>query len=73
MLELASGKYPYTASASYFELLQSIMEGASPALPEGDCSNEFGEFVGICLDKEEGHRPAAKVGSAPLGRGTNAA
>ena len=60
MLELASGKYPYPSTSSYFELLQAIMEGASPTLPEGDCTDEFGEFVGICLDKEAGHRPAAK-------------
>lgn len=60
ILELASGKYPYPNAASYFELLQCIMEGASPSLPEGDCSNELGEFIGICLDKEAGHRPAAK-------------
>ena len=60
MLELASGKYPYPTSSSYFALLQSIMDQPSPGLPEGDCSDEFGEFVGICLDKVEGHRPAAK-------------
>ena len=60
MLELASGRYPYKKANSYFELLGQIMDQDAPHCPEGDLSDFFGEFVGLCLDKEPARRPAAR-------------
>lgn len=59
MLELASGRYPYPSTPSYFMLLGHIMDDAAPTLPEGDFSDAFGEFVSLCLDKDPKRRPAA--------------
>jgi len=61
MLELATGKYPYKASSSYFELLGSIMDDEPPklsaasGLPDG-----FGDLVALCIDKEAKLRPSAR-------------
>ena len=60
MLELASGQYPYPVGSSYFELLSHIMDQEAPSLPDGDFSDDFGEFVGLCVDKDQSRRPAAR-------------
>lgn len=62
MLELASGKYPYsTDDQSYFKLLGMIMDNPPPSLPEGICSDAFAEFISLCLEKDAARRPAAKL------------
>ena len=60
LLELACGKYPYPEADSYFKLLEQIMDGPAPNVPEEeDFSPAFAEFLGLCLDKEPGPRPPA--------------
>jgi len=60
LLELACGKYPYLEADSYFKLLEQIMDGPAPNVPEEeDFSAAFAEFLGVCLDKVPEMRPAA--------------
>jgi len=62
MLELASGKYPYSSGdSSYFKLLGMIMDEPSPSLPDSEFSDAFAEFISLCLDKDPSRRPAAKL------------
>jgi len=61
LLELASGKYPYANTGSYFDLLGTIMDQPPPELPEGkDFSDDLASLIGLCLDKEPSMRPSAR-------------
>ena len=35
------------------------MDSSAPTVPEGELSDEFAEFVSLCLDKSAKHRPTA--------------
>lgn len=59
LLELALGSYPYAAADNYFKLLSQIQDGDPPTVPDADFTNEFAEFVSLCLDKRSQHRPSA--------------
>ena len=60
LLELATGKYPYKAPNSFFELLQTIGDSPPPTLPPGKFSPLLGEFIALCLDKSPNSRLSAK-------------
>lgn len=60
LLELATGKYPYPDADTYFKLLGQISDAPAPSVPEGEFSDAFGEFIGLCLEKRPLLRPAAK-------------
>jgi len=60
LLELATGKYPYADADSYFKLLSQMSDQPAPAVPEGDFSDAFAEFIGFCLEKEPNRRPASR-------------
>jgi mitogen-activated protein kinase kinase 1 len=61
LLELAQGKYPYPEADSYFKLLEQIMDGPAPNVPEEeDFSPALAEFLRVCLDKLPTLRPAAQ-------------
>jgi serine/threonine protein kinase len=61
LLELATGRFPYPTSDSYFALLGTIMDQPAPTLPEDSrLSPEFRALLSLCLDKQPQMRPSAK-------------
>mmetsp|Transcript_23873 Transcript_23873/g.39478 ORF Transcript_23873/g.39478 Transcript_23873/m.39478 type:complete len:361 (+) Transcript_23873:91-1173(+) len=62
LIECALGRYPYTASvtgSNYFMLLSQIINDPAPHLPADAFSEEFRDFVSLCLRKEPSQRPTA--------------
>jgi serine/threonine protein kinase len=64
LLEACTGKIPFRSQSrpklEFLELRQRICEDPSPSLPPNECySDEFRDFIKICLTKEGGKRPAA--------------
>lgn len=61
MLELASGRYPYPNTGSYFDLLGVIMDSPPPELPAGrGFSDSLANLLALSLDKEPSMRPSAR-------------
>ena len=47
----------YDETATYIDMVQTILESPSPALPaDGGFSSEMADFVSQCLQKEPGAR-----------------
>jgi len=62
LIELATGKHPFVAgSASFFDLLTTIMSGPAPLPNKGMCSEELEMFLSMCLQKDPKHRPSAAI------------
>ena len=74
LYELATGKNPYLHSqtdepetvggeSSYIDVVQAVMESASPALPgpPGAFSDSFRAFIGTCLSKEPDKRGSPEM------------
>lgn len=58
LVELATGEFPYKNCSSEFEVLSSVMSEAPPSLPKDkQFSEEFRDFVNICLTKDYKERP----------------
>lgn len=57
MIELATGKFPYTQWKTPFEQLKQVVHEPSPTLPDGPYSDEFRDFVVQCLKKDYKERP----------------
>lgn len=58
MIELGTGKFPYTQWKTPFEQLKQVVHEPSPTLPEeGPFSDEFRDFVVQCLKKDYQERP----------------
>jgi mitogen-activated protein kinase kinase 4 len=61
LMEVATGKFPYPKWGSVFEQLYQVVQGDPPRLSTSyngmEFSEEFVDFVNICLIKEETHRP----------------
>lgn len=58
LYELAYCKYPYNNTAVQFMLMTEIINSPAPQLkPEDGFSEEFIDFVRICLTKDVEHRP----------------
>ncbi len=48
LFELSTGKYPYSLSGGYIEIIQNIVMLGSPVLPEAEeYSFEFRDFLSI--------------------------
>ncbi|KAG8458128.1 hypothetical protein KFE25_011683 [Diacronema lutheri] len=58
VLELIRGAYPYPNASNYFQLLNNIIEGDVPAVPQdAGLSADLCDFVASCLRKEPAQRP----------------
>jgi len=57
MIELATGKFPYSAWGTPFEQLKQVVKDDPPRLPAGKFSPEFEDFIEQCLLKEYRTRP----------------
>ncbi|XP_060587662.1 dual specificity mitogen-activated protein kinase kinase 4-like isoform X2 [Ruditapes philippinarum] len=59
LMELATGRFPYPKWNSVFDQLTQVVQGPAPQLnpSEGRFSEEFLNFLGACLTKEERQRP----------------
>lgn len=57
MIELATGKFPYQKWGTPFEQLKQVVTEAPPALPPGEFSSEFEDFIAKCLKKKYIERP----------------
>lgn len=57
MLELATGRFPYTTWGTPFEQLKQVVKDDPPRLPNGKFSPEFENFIEQCLQKNYADRP----------------
>ncbi|XP_058807840.1 dual specificity mitogen-activated protein kinase kinase 6 [Phymastichus coffea] len=57
LVELATGKFPYTAWGTPFEQLKQVVQDAPPKLPPNTFSSSFEEFITKCLMKKYTERP----------------
>lgn len=51
MIEVATGKFPYSSWTTPFEQLKQVVFDPAPSLPQGDFSPEFSEFIPLCVQK----------------------
>ena len=51
MIEVATGKFPYSSWTTPFEQLKQVVFDPAPSLPPGDFSPEFSEFIPLCVQK----------------------
>lgn len=52
LLEAATGRYPYDASAGVMQLMVQVMQEDCPLPPVGSVSHEFRDFLAHCLERE---------------------
>jgi len=58
MVEIATGRHPYDRWKTPFEQLKQVVEKPPPRLPNaGRFTQEFNDFVSICLMKDYKDRP----------------
>ncbi|XP_034248799.1 dual specificity mitogen-activated protein kinase kinase 6 isoform X2 [Thrips palmi] len=57
LLELATGKFPYTTWGTPFEQLKQVVKDDPPRLPSGRFTCEFEDFIEQCLQKTYTARP----------------
>lgn len=57
MIELATGKFPYSTWKTPFEQLREVVQDAPPRLPSGKFSVDFEDMISKCLIKEYRQRP----------------
>jgi len=59
LVEISNGRFPYPKWNSVFDQLTQVVQGEPPALndPDGKFSEEFTQFVNLCLTKEQEARP----------------
>ena len=64
VMSVALGRFPYeeAASSGYWALLQALKENDSPTLSSiapGKFSDDFNDFLRLCLTKDANRRPSA--------------
>lgn len=57
MLEIATGRFPYTTWGTPFEQLKQVVKDDPPRLPTGQYSTDFENFIEKCLQKTYTSRP----------------
>ncbi|XP_046576187.1 dual specificity mitogen-activated protein kinase kinase 4-like isoform X1 [Haliotis rubra] len=58
LMELSTGQFPYPKWTSVFEQLTQVVQGPPPKLrPRERFSDDFHDFIGTCLTKDEKQRP----------------
>lgn len=60
LVECATGQYPYDASVGPLQLMIQVLNEESPVPPGGQFSEEFRDFVRLCMHKEPLKRPPAE-------------
>ncbi|KAK8597685.1 hypothetical protein V6N13_095085 [Hibiscus sabdariffa] len=66
LLECATGKFPYSPPeqaeewASFYDLMECIVEGPAPCAPSNQFSSEFCSFISACLQKDPKERKSAQ-------------
>lgn len=60
MIELATGKFPYSPWRTPFDQVKQVVLGEPPRLPSGQFSDQFEDFVSQCLKKDCLQRPSYK-------------
>ncbi len=61
LLECAIGEFPYPMTDVVLELMQSVVGGDPPRVPENQgFSKEFSSFISVCLQKEPEKRASAE-------------
>ena len=60
VFQCSTGEAPY-ANVNTFELLDMIVDGNPPTLPQGKFSNEACDFVSLCLKKSQHERPDCEL------------
>jgi len=56
MMEIATGTFPYKLWATPFEQLRQVVMDPAPTLPPGQFSDDFSDFISICLNKKVNER-----------------
>jgi serine/threonine protein kinase len=57
LVELMTGKFPFTMNKGFFEMLDQIKEQESPNVPDNELySEDLRDFISRCLKKETGDR-----------------
>jgi len=51
MIEVATGRFPYTNWKSVFDQLKQVVFDPAPSLPPGDFSPQFSSFISLCAQK----------------------
>jgi len=60
LIECATNAYPYSGIHSMIEMAQTVTEAAPPTLPpQSGFTEQFHEFVDMCLKKDPSERPVA--------------
>nr|BBC28469.1 serine/threonine-protein kinase [Yamagishiella unicocca] len=59
LVEMSTGKYPYDASLGPLQLMILVLQEDVPLPPAGEFSEEFRDFVRLCLHKDPHRRPMA--------------
>ncbi|KXZ43451.1 hypothetical protein GPECTOR_90g538 [Gonium pectorale] len=59
LVELATGQYPFDATEGPLQLMIHVLQEDPPLPPAGQFSEEFRDFVRVCLAKEPHRRPPA--------------
>lgn len=57
MIELATGKFPYSTWGTPFEQLKQVVKDDPPSLPHHQFTDEFEDFINQCLQKDYKKRP----------------
>jgi len=52
MMEISEGKFPYKLWATPFEQLRQVVMDPAPTLTHGQFSDDFNQFISICLNKK---------------------
>lgn len=58
LVELATGKFPYSPWRTPFDQVKQVVVGDPPRLPSGRFSAQFEDFVSQCLKKDYLQRPS---------------
>ena len=56
LIEVATGRFPYTNWATPFDQLKQVVFDPAPSLPSGEFSPEFSQFIPLCVQKSPGER-----------------
>lgn len=58
LIEMATGKFPYSTWKTPFEQLKQVVTEPSPSLPRDVFSKSFESLTNMCLQKEFTKRPS---------------
>jgi serine/threonine protein kinase len=61
MMECATGTYPFSECSNCIDMAQTILDCDVPPLSKRFFSEEFIDFVDLCLKRDPKHRPPAEV------------